>query len=155
MSNPQHSIQEWKDSYDQAEIAMFREADPDLVDWPLAQFMCKTADTRDVVAKDPLIMQAIINMVDSEGFDGLDPETFTTILGTANGTTKDDFQELVQEHIQEAYGPEEEGRPDVTQFVSEDDWELWYRNHAMGPTEVYGDTIGGGTLYWFDRKDIW
>ena len=100
MSDLAYSNQEWLDAYEQAEINEFTDG-PDLHDWPLSQFMCGMADTNETVKEDPRIMQALINMLETEGIDKFSPEFFITVLGTANGVTVDDFQELAVEHARE------------------------------------------------------
>lgn len=154
MSDLEYSVQEWTDAYEQAEIADFKDG-PDLHDWPLSQFMCGSVESSDTVKRDPRIMQGAINMLESEGFDGWSPEFFTTVLGTANGTTEDDFQELAIEHAQENYSITDPQYPVAEDMNGEGDWETWYRDHAVGSTEVYGNLREGGTLFWFDRGTTW
>lgn len=154
MSDLAYSIQEWKASFEQAEIYDFKDG-PALRDWPLAQFMCGTLNTIEVVKREPLIMQGAINMLESEGFEEFSPQFFATVLGTSNGETMDDFQELVTEWVRENMGPMEEGLPDPDQMASDGDWELWYLRNALRSTETYGATEDGGTLFWFDRGSIW
>lgn len=150
----EYPIQEWKNSFEQAEIDGFRD-EGRFSDWPLSQFMCNTVDTVEVASKDPFVMQGAINMLESEGFESFSPEFFITVLGTSNGETMDDFQELVTEWVRENMGPMEEGLPDPDQMASDGDWELWYLRNALRPTETYGATEDGGTLFWFDRGSIW
>lgn len=149
-----YSIREWKDAYEQAEIDKFKGTSA-LDDWPLAQFMCGTVDTNEMVGKDPLIMQGAINMLESEGVEDFSPEFFVTVLGTANGQTVDDFQELVDEHVKENYGGQEPELAGMDEFARPVDWEFWYREHVLESGEAYGEIDAGGTLYWFNRGTAW
>lgn len=154
MSDLAYSIQEWKASFEQAEIYDFKDG-PALRDWPLAQFMCGTLNTIEVVKREPLIMQGAINMLESEGFEEFSPQFFATVLGTYKGETTDDFQELAAEWVSENLSPMEDGHPDPENFSVPGDWEGWYRDNAMRSTEAYGEIDAGGKLFWFDRGATW
>lgn len=154
MSDLAYSHQEWLDSYEQAEISEFTDG-PDLHDWPLSQFMCGVAETSETVKADTRIMQALINMLETEEIKEFSPEFFITVLGTANGNTVEDFQELTHQWVSENLGPEEDGRPDQENFSGSGDWEIWYLDNAVRSTEVYGEIKEGGTLFWFDRGNTW
>lgn len=151
MSDLAYSIEEWRESYKQAEIENFRN-EGQLADWPLSRFMCETVKAVD---KEPLVMAGAIDMLESEGFQEFSTEFFTTVLSTAHGETTDDFQELVTEWVRENMAPLESGIPDPDQMNGPDDWELWFLSNSVKPGEVYGGIPEGGTLFWFNRGDVW
>jgi hypothetical protein len=149
MSNLDYPLEEWKLAYDQAEIASFKDG-PDLHDFPLSQFMCGIVDNNVKAGQDPRIISGAIDALEKQGFDGVSPDMFVTVLGTANGTTTDDFQELVHDFQDDTgFGPNPED------MIEPSDWQVWYNNNAKKPTEAFGEVTEGGTLFWFDRKNIW
>lgn len=157
MSDVAYGISEWRTSYEQAEIAEWDAKSSDLQDWPIAQWMCGLVQTDETVKKDPEIMEAAINLLDEEGHnDGFSPEFFSKVLRSEKGKTGSSFEELCWEHADENYNPGEPGDPrqEFESFVTDDDFESWYRNNVMLSHEVCAEPSVGGTLFWFN-KDRW
>lgn len=156
MSDMNYSIQEWRDGYEQAEIADWDGKSSDLHDWPISQFLCGMAENNETIHKDPESMQAAINLIDADGryADGFSPEFFVGVMKSANGKTGDNFEELCQEHAEENYHPGEEGDPRTKfeSFTSENDFESWYYNNAVSNGEVAATDDAGGTLFWFNTN---
>jgi hypothetical protein len=154
MSDMDFPLQEWRDSYEQAEIAEWNTHSPDLHDWPLAQFMCGMVKNNDTIRRDPESMQAAMNVLASEDYDGFSPEFFNKVMQSANGKTGESFEELCREHAEENYHPGEEGDPreEFESFTTADDFESWYTNNVIRDGEVCAEDDAGGTLFWFNKN---
>lgn len=155
MSDTDFSLAEWRDSYEQAEIADWKDEGTTLSDWPLAQFLCGMVENSETIRKDPESMQAAISVLNDEGYnDGFSAEFFVKVMKSANGKTGNSFEELCREHAEDNYHPGEDGDPreEFEKFVSDDDFESWYANNAMRDGEVCAEDDAGGTLFWFNKN---
>lgn len=149
-----YDLPEWRDSLEQAECADWKGDDPDLVDWPLAKWLCDLKDSNEFVAADTDIISAIINLLDLEGVGSFSPDFINKVLASEKGKANSSFEDLCWEHTEDNYHPGDSGDPreELEALVAERDFEKWYKDNVQLPSEVCAEASSGGTLYWFNKS---
>jgi hypothetical protein len=160
MSDVTYSAAEWQLNIEQAGIASWNEDDPDLVDYPLAQWICKQpypeANDKHGRTDTGLLMEAVANVLEDEGFEEFSPETFLSVLHSFNGETSNDFFTLVRENLHDEQGVAEHLLDTTIKGIGDSDEAMvaWYMKNGVADGEVYTETNAGGTAYWF-KKNEW
>lgn len=152
-----YSTTEWKESVEQAVNSNFNRTMSYLSDWPASVWLIDEA--RQYIVHHHIgtdvgeLLEAVANLIEDEcGMDSpYSADKFMRVLKSFNGSTKDDFEELIREHAYEN-GTPEMLLDDLMRGI--DDPESWYFRKVAGDNEVCADTNAGGTLFWF-KKDQW
>ena len=149
MSDVLYSVDEWNKALESAENNYFDGTDAEAESGPLAAWLCEQY-THDKVSQDSEVLEAVINVLEDQGYDAFSPETYMTVLLSYRGETMASFRHLVQEYMVEQYGFDGStpGDPD------EDDYRKWYLDHCRNDDEVYTGVASGSGYYWF-LKNSW
>lgn len=147
MSDVLYTVYEWNNALEAAEINEFDPVDSENDGGPLAGWLSEQY-THDKVGKDAEILEAVVNVLENEGYDTFSPETFFTVLLSYRGETETDFRILVENYMEENHGYTGSlpGNPD------DDALEQWYFDNVATEGETCASVSSGSSLYWFDKS---
>lgn len=156
-----YTIEEWRDSVEQAVNAGFDRQDEIMRQWPLSDWISDIGEGAygyilkhfpDVEPAE--LLEAVGNVLDDHYEGSVAKEFFLQVLTSYKGSTTDDFHALCREYLVEEQGIAEPFVDATLDGLLKDthDYDDWYIDNVARDGETYGTPAAGGTAYWFDMN---